>query len=243
MSKNALATQKSSELSLAGASALVSSIKDGMKLVSQGYLAITPDVAKLYDHKGYKALGYKNFDEMCAMEFGMSHGTTVGIRKVFDKFGSVSKDNAYTISGKYLEYGYTKLLLFTDKKFAEAGIDPIEAFTPDMTMAEMKSALSDKLTEKAKEQDKSAIDTTAEDVSRETSEQAEEKSIIDNSEEPAEEKSPVEQRMVYTQEILTAASILKDMCIATIKPEKLALLDAVIANIKDFEKEVKKSYK
>lgn len=242
MSKNALATQKSSELSLAGASALVSSIKDGMKLVSQGYLAITPDVAKLYDHKGYKALGYKNFDEMCAMEFGMSHGTTVGIRKVFDKFGSVSKDNAYTISDKYLEYGYTKLLLFTDKKFAEAGIDPIEAFTPDMTMAEMKSALSDKLTEKAKEQDKSAIDTTAEDVSRETSDQTEEKSIIDNSEESTEEKSPVQERMVYTQEILTAANILKDMC-SDIKPEKLALLDAVIANIKDFEKEVKKAYK
>ena len=235
MSKNALATQKTSELSLAGASALVSSIKDGMKLVSQGYLAITPDVAKLYDHKGYKALGYKNFDEMCAMEFGMSHGTTVGIRKVFDKFGSVSKDNAYTIPEKYLEYGYTKLLLFTDKKFTEAGIDPIEAFTPDMTMVEMKSALSDKLTEKAKEQDKSAIDTTAEDVSRETSEQAEEKSIIDNSEESAEVEIEKVSDTDAIKSMIVEVKRLK-LTMDYLKPEKKILLDAIEANLKELQK-------
>lgn len=248
MSKNTLATQKSSDLSLEGASALVSSIKDGMKLVSQGYLAITPDVAKLYDHKGYKALGYKNFDEMCALEFGMSHGTTVGIRKVFDKFGSVSVDNKYTIPDKYLEFGYTKLLLFTDKKFGEAGIDPIKEFTPEMTIAEMRDKLADKLADKAKDQDANAIDTEASDVSRETSD-TEEKSIIDNLEDNSEaqadnaEATPLETRLVFTKEIESAAKMLQDLCKDAMKPEKMALLDAVIANIKDFEKDMKKAYK
>ena len=231
MANTKLATQKTAEITKAGALTLVASVKEGMKLVSQGYLAITPDVAKLYDCKGYKALGYKNFDEMCTMEFGMSHGTTVGIRKVFDKFGSVSVKNEYTIPEKYLEFGYTKLLLFTDKKFNEAGINPIEAFTPEMTMAEMKDVLKSKLEDKAEKQDAEAIETTAEDVSRETSEQAEEKSIIDNSEDSDYIATDKE---VITDLIATAQALHTKM--DYLKPEKAVLWDAVIANLKELKK-------
>ena len=235
MANTKLATQKTAEITKTGALTLVASVKEGMKLVSQGYLAITPDVAKLYDCKGYKALGYKNFDEMCTMEFGMSHGTTVGIRKVFAKYGVVGKDNKYSIPEKYLEFGYTKLLLFTDKKFEDAGIDPIETFNPDMTMAEMKSALSDALEDKAEKQDKSAIDTTAEDVSRETSEQAEEKSIIDNSEEQPEDSDYIaSDKEVITDLIATAQALHTKM--DYLKPEKAVLWEAVIANLKDLKK-------
>ena len=235
MSNTSLATQKSSELNLAGAQALVESVKDGMKLVSQGYLAITPDVAKLYDHKGFKALGYKNFDDMCTMEFGMSHGTTVGIRKVFDRFGAISKDNKYSIPEKYLEYGYTKLLLFTDKKFKEAGIDPIEEFTPDMTMAQMKDVLKLRLEEKAEKQDKEAIDTTA----------TEEKSIIDNSTEEAQnteevqntEEAQVLDPKTIATEIIELVTELQSM--VELKPEKMVLFEAVIANMKEIKKLIK----
>ena len=233
MANTQIATQKTNELSAQGAQTLVNSVKDGLKLVSQGYLAITPDVAKLYDCKGFKALGYKNFDELCTMEFGMSHGTTVGIRKVFDKFGSVTKENKYVIPDKYLEYGYTKLLLFTDKKFAETGIDPIAEFTPEMTIAEMKDALKAKLEDKAEKQDKSAIDTTAEDVSRETSDNSE-KSIIDNSESSAEVELDVKQMIANI--IAEVGEVQK---LVDLKPEKMVLFDAVIANLKEIKKLVK----
>lgn len=233
MSNTQIATQKTNELSAQGAQSLVNSVKDGLKLVSQGYLAITPDVAKLYDCKGFKALGYKNFDELCTMEFGMSHGTTVGIRKVFDKFGSVTKENKYVIPEKYLAYGYTKLLLFTDKKFVETGIDPIAEFTPEMTIAEMKDVLKAKLEDKAEKQDKSAIDTTAEDVSRETSD-ATEKSIIDNSESSAEVELDVKQMLANI--IAEVGEVQK---LVDLKPEKMVLFEAVIANLKEIKKLVK----
>lgn len=224
-----LATTKTNEISLVGAQTLVASVKDGLALVNKGYLVIAPDVTKLYDCKGYKALGYKNFDEMCALEFGMSHGTTVGIRKVFAKFGSVSKENKYTIPDKYAEYGYTKLLLMTDKKFEDAGINPIETFTPDMTIAEMKDALKAKLEDKAEKQDKSAIESTAtikEDI---------EKSIIDNSEEPIEDV--VAEPTDRVAEIIELVKQLQSE--VDLKPEKMALFDAVLANLKEIKKAIK----
>lgn len=236
MANTQIATQKTNELSAQGAQTLVNSVKDGLKLVSQGYLAITPDVAKLYDCKGFKALGYKNFDEMCTLEFGMSHGTTVGIRKVFDKFGSVTKENKYLIPDKYLEYGYTKLLLFTDKKFAETGIDPIAEFTPDMTIAEMKDALKARLEDKADKQDKTAIDTTAEDVSRETSADSE-KSIIDNSEPDSNIADEELNAKDFTTSIIEEVVQLQSM--VELKPEKMVLFEAVIANLKEIKKLIK----
>lgn len=224
-----LATTKTNEISLAGAQTLVASVKDGLALVNKGYLAIAPDVTKLYDCKGYKALGYRNFDEMCALEFGMSHGTTVGIRKVFAKFGSVSKENKYTIPDKYAEYGYTKLLLMTDKKFEDAGINPIETFNPDMTISEMKDALKAKLEDKAEKQDNSAIESTAtikEDI---------EKSIIDNSEEPIEDV--VAEPTDRVAEIIELVKQLQSE--VDLKPEKMALFDAVLANLKEIKKAIK----
>ena len=227
-----LATTKTNEISLAGAQTLVASVKDGLALVNKGYLAIAPDVTKLYDCKGYKALGYKNFDEMCALEFGMSHGTTVGIRKVFAKFGSVSKENKYTIPDKYAEYGYTKLLLMTDKKFEDAGINPIETFTPEMTISEMKDALKAKLEDKAEKQDESAIESTAtikEDI---------EKSIIDNPEGVNDvvedvEASPIDK----ANEIIELVKQLQSE--VDLKPEKMAYFDAVLANMKEIKKALK----
>ena len=225
-------TKKTNEISLAGAQTLVASVKDGLGLINKGYLAIAPDVTKLYDCKGYKALGYHNFDEMCKLEFGMSHGTTVGIRKVFAKFGSVSKENKYTIPDKYSEYGYTKLLLMTDKRFEDAGINPIEAFTPDMTISEMQDALKAKLEDKAEKQDNSAIETTAtikEDI---------ENSIIDNSEDTSEviedvEASPID----MANEIIELVKQLQSE--VNLKPEKMALFDAVLANMKEIKKLIK----
>ena len=226
-------TNKTTELSVNGAQSLVKSIRDGLALVSKGYLMIAPDVAKLYNCKGYKALGYKNFDEMCTLEFGMSHGTTVGIRKVFDMFGSVSKDNVYSIPEKYLEYGYTKLLLMTDKKFEEVGIKPLETFTPDMTINDMKDALKAKLEDKAEKQEAEAIDTTA-------TEATEEKSIIDNSEatEATEEKSVIATDIIDDMlgEVKALRTLLEEK---KVKAEKLALLDAIEASLKDLKKVAK----
>lgn len=224
--------KKNNEISLAGAQTLVASVKDGLELVNKGYLVIAPDVAKLYDCKGYKALGYENFDNMCKSEFAMSHGTTVGLRKVFAKFGSISKENKYTIPDKYAEYGYTKLLLMTDKKFEDAGINPIETFNPDMTISEMKDALKAKLEDKAEKQDNSAIETTAtikEDI---------EKSIVGNSDDTAEvvedvEASPVDR----ANEIIELVKQLQSE--VDLKPEKMALFDAVLANMKEIKKLIK----
>lgn len=235
MASTKLAT-KDNAISLEGASQLVASVKDGLKLVSQGYLAITPDVAKLYDCKGYKALGYKNFDEMCALEFGMSHGTTVGIRKVFKQFGSVSKENKYSIPDKYLEYGYTKLLLFTDPKFEKAGIDPIKEFDPTMTMAEMRDKLATALEAKADKQENDAIDTTAtevtehDNVSRETSE---------DNEPTAKALTDIE----LIDSMLVDTNTLRVMADGVVNKSKLALLDAIEANLKELKAEFKKKQK
>lgn len=236
---NNLVANKTNELSVNGARELVSNIQNGLALVSKGYLMIAPDVQKLYDCKGYKALGYKNFDELCALEFGMSHGTTVGIRKVFEKFGTVTKENKYLIPEKYLEYGYTKLLLMTDKKFEENGINPIETFTPDMTINDMKDALKLKLEAKAEKQDAEAIDTTATEA---TEEVTEEKSIIDNSEEAMTDD--VEQSDFNALEnieymLVISKKLREQLTEKKVKPEKMALLDAIEANLKDLKKVAK----
>lgn len=230
------------------ANKLVATVKDGLALVNKGYLAITPDVARLYDTKAYEVLGYKNFDDLCVNEFGMSHGTTVGIRKVFALYGSKSsKDGSYSIPDKYTEFGYTKLLLFaTDKKkFDEAGINPIEEFSPKMTIGEMKAHLRNILEDKASNQDANAIDTTAtepENNATEPENNATQPENLDTEPENAIEVTPLMERLEYIDEIKACAKALKDAC-DKIRPEKLAILDAITANITDFEKEVKKAYK
>ena len=208
------------------ANKLVSTVKDGLALVNKGYLAITPDVARLYETKAYEVLGYKNFDELCVNEFGMSHGTTVGIRKVFDIYGTKSsKDGSYSIPEKYTEFGYTKLLLFATekKKFDEVGIIPTEEFSPKMTIGEMKSHLKALLEEKAKDQDENAINTEATEANTEATEA--------NTE--AKEVTATE----AIDNLLTDCKSLRPMLEAKkIKPEKLALLDAIEVNLKELKK-------
>ena len=215
------------------ANRLISSVKKSLELVNKGYLAITPDVAKLYDTKAYEVLGYKNFDEMCVNEFGMSHGTTVGIRKVFALYGSKSsKDGSYTIPEKYTKFGYTKLLLFAqdEKKFKDAGIDPIEEFSPKMTIGEMKSHLKMLLEDKAKEQDENAIDTEATEAQGEATEATEATETTVND---LIEMSP--QKLIA--EIIDLVEHLKTK--VEVKPEKMVLLDAVVANLKEIKELIK----
>lgn len=212
---------------------LIASVKNGMALINKGYLAVAPDVAKLYDTHAYEVLGYQNFDALCVNEFGMSHGTTVGIRKVFALYGSKSsKDGSYTIPDKYAQFGYTKLLLFaTDaKKFKEAGIDPIETFTPDMTIGEMKAHLKELLEDKADKQDTEAIESEASEVESE--------SIIDN---PATEAKEAEAPTVDAFDTIMAdttniRTLFGDTKDATV----IAHLDSLEATIKELKKLYKK---
>ena len=238
------------------ATKLVTTVRDGLALVNKGYLAITPQVARLYDTKAFEVLGYKNFDELCLNEFGMSHGTTVGIRKVFARFGTKSsKDGSYSIPEKYLEWGYTKLLLFAtdDAKYKLANIDPLTEFNPNMTIGEMKSALKLALDDKAKNQEENAIDTdgsiidnseaqdnnNSEAQDNNEAEAQDNFEAQDNNEVEATELTPLE-RMAN---LISEAKALKEMTENNnwLKPEKLALFDAIIANAKDLEKLLKKA--
>lgn len=156
--------------------AIDASIEEHLNLASKGYLAIAPLIAEVYDNDYFVVKGYKNIDQYAEAEHGMSHGTVSGLRKVFARFGS-SKENedgtkTYTIPEKYMEWGYTKLDLIAsqEKNFKEAGIEPFEVFTPDMTLKAMRETLALKLEKKAKNQDENAVDTTAKDVENNTPE-------------------------------------------------------------------------
>lgn len=240
------------------ATTLVNNIRDGLRTINKGYLAIAPDVQKLYDTHAFEVLGYKNFDDMCTDLFEMSHGTTVGIRKVFARFGSKSsKDGSYRIPEKYLEWGYTKLLLFAtdDKKFKDAGIDPLEMFNPSMTIGEMKLSLSTALADKAKEQDNNAIDTDGSII--DNADNADNANDADNGDNANDADNGdnandvdgsasmtfddwAKDPKAYCDYILGDLADLKTILTDTIKPEKLALIDGAIAYLKDVKKAIKK---
>lgn len=145
-------------------------INHQLELASKGYLCIAPLIAEVYYNEYYIALGYKNIDDYAKAEHDMSHGTVTGLRQVFDRFGSVIEkedgSKVYMIPEKYTDWGYTKLynINLAKKDFEDAGINPFEVFTPDMTLKEMKATLALKLSEKADKQDANAIDTTATDT-------------------------------------------------------------------------------
>lgn len=150
--------------------AIDASIENHLNGINKGYLSIAPLIAEVYDNDYYVVKGYKNIDDYAKAEHEMSHGTVSGLRKVFDRFGS-SKENedgtkSYTIPEKYTAWGYTKLLLIAsdEQKFKDAGIEPFEVFTSDMTIKAMRETLALKLEDKAKEQDKNAIDTEGKEV-------------------------------------------------------------------------------
>ena len=220
------------------ANLLINNIRDELKVLNKGYLSIAPDLQKLYDTKAYEVLGYKNFDELCDNVFDMSHGTSVGIRKVFGLFGT-KKDGAYSIPQKYLEYGYTKLLYIAQdwNKFKDANIAPFEVFTPDMTLASMKATLTNALIDKAKIQDETAIDTTATDVITSSTEtpSTEEPST----EEPKSLSDYATNPKAYCDDIIKDMQELNKLLKDSVKPEKLALLDGAIAYLKDLKKSIK----
>lgn len=158
--------------------AIDATIEEHLSLASKGYLAIAPLIAEVYDNDYFVVKGYKNIDMYAEAEHGMSHGMVSGLRKVFNRFG-IKRENedgtyTYSISDKFMEWGYTKLDLIASngEKFKEAGIEPFEVFTPDMTLKTMRETLALKLEDKAKEQDKNAIDTTAKDVNNNSSDNA-----------------------------------------------------------------------
>ena len=102
-------------------------------------------------------------------------------------------------------------------------------YPSNMTIAEMKDALKAKLEDKAEKQDNSAIESTAtikEDI---------EKSIIDNSEEPIEDV--VAEPIDRVAEIIELVKQLQSE--VDLKPEKMALFDAVLANLKEIKKAIK----
>ena len=213
------------ELSAKGAQTLVNYVNENLNTISKGYLTIAPMVAKLYDGKAYKALGYKNFDDMCVSEFAMSHGTTVGIRKVFKEFGEIDKNGAYAIKENCLEWGYTKLLLFANSKddFKKAGIDPFEAFNPNMTIKEMTTVLKGLLEDKTTKDEQNAIDTTSEEMTSEDTISEDTKA------------SPIDSINAIVDDITTLLNDTK----ASVKPEKWALLESAIANLKEYKKALK----
>lgn len=152
--------------------AIDASIENHLNGINKGYLSIAPLIAEVYDNDYYVVKGYKNIDDYAKAEHEMSHGTVSGLRKVFDRFGS-SKENedgtkTYTIPEKYTAWGYTKLLLIAsdEQKFKDAGIEPFEVFTSDMTIKAMRETLALKLEDKAKKQDENAIDTEGKEVDK-----------------------------------------------------------------------------
>ena len=159
------------------------SIEEHLNRASLGYLAIAPLIAEVYDNDYFVVKGYKNIDQYAEAEHAMSHGTVSGLRKVFARFGSTKENEdgtkSYVIPDKYLEWGYTKLHLIAsdEKKFEEAGINPFEVFTSDMTIKTMRETLALKLEDKAKKQDENAIDAEGKEVDK----SATDKSATDNS--------------------------------------------------------------
>lgn len=145
-------------------------IESHLNGINKGYLSIAPLVAEVYDNEYYIALGYRNIDDYAKAEHEMSHGTLVGLRKVYARFGSTKENEdgtkSYTIPEKYTDWGYTKLLLIAndEQSFKDAGLEPFEVFKPTMTIKEMKAELQLKLAEKAEKQDANAIDTDGEIV-------------------------------------------------------------------------------
>lgn len=173
MAKKNVVVKKTPEMmanAVARMSIIDTEIESHLAGINKGYLSIAPLISEVYDNEYYIALGYRNIDDYAKAEHEMSHGTIVGLRKVYGRFGSTLENEdgtkKYTIPEKYTEWGYTKLLLIAndEQSFKDAGIEPFEVFNPDMTIKEMKAELQLKLAEKADKQDTEAIDTVGEVV-------------------------------------------------------------------------------
>ena len=59
-----------------------------LAVISNGYLAIVGDVARLYDLKAWEVTKHKNIYEMCEAKFdGMARGTVNNLLSIFKRFG------------------------------------------------------------------------------------------------------------------------------------------------------------
>ena len=215
-------------------------IESHLNGINKGYLSIAPLVAEVYDNEYYIALGYRNIDDYAKAEHEMSHGTLVGLRKVYARFGSTKENEdgtkSYTIPEKYTDWGYTKLLLIAndEQSFKDAGIEPFEVFKPSMTIKEMKAELQSKLEEKAEKQDADAIDTKGEIVDDNAS--------ADNTSSDNEvTKSRDEVFKAYHAELLKQATELATFLEREPK-EVYQVADTIVGYIKTLEKTYAKAH-
>lgn len=220
--------------------AIDASIEEHLNLASKGYLAIAPLIAEVYDNDYYVVKGYKNIDQYAEAEHGMSHGTVSGLRKVFARFGSTKENEdgtkTYTIPEKYMAWGYTKLDLIAsqEKNFKEAGIEPFEVFTPDMTLKAMRETLALKLEKKAKDQDENAVDTTGVDVNTNDS-NTNDSNTNDSANTSEVEKSREDAFKAYHTELLRQATELATFLEREPK-EVYQVADTIVGYIKTLEK-------
>lgn len=227
--------------------AIDASIEEHLNLASKGYLAIAPLIAEVYDNEYFVVKGYKNIDDYAKAEHAMSHGTVSGLRKVFARFGSTKENEdgtkTYTIPEKYMEWGYTKLdLIATDeKKFKDAGIEPFEVFTPDMTLKTMKETLALKLESKAKDQDENAIDTEGKEVDNGTSDNGTPENNTPENGTSEVEKSREEAFKAYHAELLRQAIELATFLEREPK-EVYQVADTIVGYIKTLEKTYNKAH-
>lgn len=223
--------------------AIDASIEEHLNLASKGYLAIAPLIAEIYDNDYYVVKGYKNIDQYAEAEHAMSHGTVSGLRKVFARFGSTKENEdgtkSYTIPDKYLDWGYTKLHLIAsdEQKFKDAGIEPFEVFTPDMTIKAMKDTLALKLEDKAKEQDANAIDTTAKEVDNNATATTE----VDNASATATADSRNEDFNAYLAKLKQASADISAFSKNEPK-EVVQVIDTILGYIKTLESTYNKAH-
>lgn len=222
-------------------------IEEHLNLANRGYLAIAPLIAEVYDNEYYVVKGYKNIDDYADAEHAMSHGTVSGLRKVFARFGSTKENEdgtkSYTIPDKYLDWGYTKLHLIAseEKNFKDAGIEPFEVFTPEMTIKTMKETLALKLEDKAKKQDENAIDTTAKEVDNSTSDNSAPTAETDNASATATAEARKEDFSGYLAKVKQATADLS--AFSSNEPKEVVqVIDTILGYIKTLEATYNKAH-
>lgn len=77
-----------------------------IKKIEGGYLAITGDVAYLYDSQAWHGTGHKNIYDLCADKFGMSRATVHNLLTIYRHYG----DGNYHLNDTIKDKKITTLL-------------------------------------------------------------------------------------------------------------------------------------
>lgn len=77
-----------------------------IKKIEGGYLAITGDVAYLYDSQAWHGTGHKNIYDLCADKFGMSRATVHNLLTIYRHYG----DGNYHLNESIKDKKITTLL-------------------------------------------------------------------------------------------------------------------------------------